>query len=124
MSQMQGAVVCRFIGAFKNAHKWASYRYVNSAATKATQQIGIFQHELTNKKPSRQTIRIAYYYILILHCPDGRLFYLFRSPVVTHLYPHTKNFGVGVYSVSRRISLKIILLVYLQRYILSKITAS
>jgi hypothetical protein len=21
-------VVCRFIGAFKNAHKWANYRYV------------------------------------------------------------------------------------------------
>jgi len=28
IAQMQGAVVCRFIGAFKDAHKWASYRYV------------------------------------------------------------------------------------------------
>jgi len=27
---MQSAVVCRFIGAFKNAHKWASYKYVRS----------------------------------------------------------------------------------------------
>ena len=46
MSQMQGAVVCRFIGAFKNAHQWASYRYVSSTATKATQQMGNFQREL------------------------------------------------------------------------------
>jgi len=42
---MQGAVVCRFIGAFKDAHKWASYKYVSSTATKATQQMGIFQQE-------------------------------------------------------------------------------
>jgi len=42
MSQMQGAVVCRFIGAFKDAHKWASYKYVSSIATKAKQQMGIF----------------------------------------------------------------------------------
>jgi len=27
---MQGAVVRRFIGAFKNAHEWASYRYMRS----------------------------------------------------------------------------------------------
>ena len=46
MSQMQGAVVCRFIGAFKDAHKWASYRYVSSAATKAMQQMGFFQRKL------------------------------------------------------------------------------
>ena len=42
MSQMQGAVVCGFIGAFKDAHKWASYKYVSSTATKAKQQMGIF----------------------------------------------------------------------------------
>jgi len=44
--QGQGAVVCRFIGAFKDAHKWASYRYVSSAATKAMQQMGFFQRKL------------------------------------------------------------------------------
>jgi hypothetical protein len=46
---MQGAVVCRFIGAFKDAHKWASYRYVSSAVTKATQEMGIFQREISRE---------------------------------------------------------------------------
>src|SRR3990172_5488071 len=52
IAQMQGAVVCRFIGALKNAHKWAGYRYIRSAATKAKQQMDIFQRELFKSFPA------------------------------------------------------------------------
>jgi len=62
-------VVCRFIGAFKNAHKWANYRYVSSAATKATQQMGIFQRELFNNLAfplPHATLKVRYIFITIL----------------------------------------------------------
>src|SRR3972149_5627033 len=79
MSQMQGAVVCRFIGAFKPPHqriwcggkdapKWASYRYVSSAATTAPQQMGIFQRELKNKKAVSFYIAHGLYWFVNVLC--------------------------------------------------------
>jgi len=62
---MQGAVVCRFIGAFKDAHKWASYRYVSNAATKATQQMGIFQRKLLKHIADIQKDPLPFIYRLV-----------------------------------------------------------
>jgi hypothetical protein len=44
MSRMRGRiiVVCRFIGAFKNAHKWANYRYVSSLSDEGNEADGHF----------------------------------------------------------------------------------